>query len=429
MQSLVTVITGVLFLLLIKKSFENLVIAASLALSIFTSSLLFVHFETTILTECLFANAVVLSFGSLACVLTKASTKRMLLYSSSVALLMAIRSTGIFILPIWLIVLLYVVYSKRDVKIGALFITPLILYFLLIAGLKSISTTEDRATGGLIPAIATNTLPYIVSDFRLPTHVNELIRNYVVPLQNPVQQSYIRHGKDVVQVSGLYLLYQRYADGFRDSLLARNNGSYVGLNSDYAAIADVARRKHLPDMLRFFEIQFKHYFDSFDYRRTSAYPFFESFTTCFREARIVNYSQHKYNRTGYVGNWPVFVSPRFDVAEMQLMYNTVSNDALARSASKVFAVHHRLFRNLYWVYGAALFAILSIVLVVRDASRRKLASFVFLICISNLVYMLVVSVNVSMIRYNFPLHFAFYAAVVLGIALLLPKQYQSQGDA
>jgi hypothetical protein len=428
MQSIVTFATGILFLMLIKKSFENLLIPAALALSIFTSSLLFVHFETTILTECLFANAVVLSFGSLACVLTKMSTKRLLMFSASVAIVMLVRATGIFLVPIWLGVFGYVVYSTRSVKAAACFVAPLLLFYVSLAALRSISNTEQKSTAGLIPALATNTLSYITSDPDLPSHVNELIDSYVLPLQDPRQTEYIRNGKDVVQISGLYLLYQRYSTGFTDSLLAKNNGSYTGLNSDLKAIFNTALRKHPEDVFRFFEIQFIHYFDSFDYRRTSAYPFFESFLTCFRNARIVNYSQHQYNRTGYVGDWAHFAAPQFRATELQSLYDGVTNDGQAKLAGAFFSLHHKMYRNKYWVYAAAFFSVVSIWLSWKKTPKRSLALFVLLICISNLVYMVVVSVNVSMIRYNFPLHFAFYSTVLFGFALLLQALFSKRGS-
>jgi hypothetical protein len=428
MQSLVTLATGILFLMLIKKSFENLVIPAALALSIFTSSLLFVHFETTILTECLFANAVVLSFGSLACVLTKASTKRILLFSASVTIAMLVRSTGVFLVPVWLLVFGSIVYSKRSLKAAAFFVAPVFLFYVSLAALKLISTTEQKSTAGLIPALATNTLSFITSDPDLPSHVNELINSYVLPLQDPGKTEYIRSGKDIVQISGLYLFYQRYSYEFTDSLLAKNNGSYAGLNSDFKAIFKSALRNHPEDVFRFFETQFFHYFDSFDYRRTSAYPFFESFLTCFREARVVNYSQHQYNRTGYVGDWAHFTAPQFRASELQSLYDGVTNDARAKLAGTLFSLHHKMFRNKYWVYAAAFFGAISIWFSWKETSRRSLALFVLLICVSNLVYMVVVSVNVSMIRYNFPLHFAFYSTVLFGLALALQALFSRQGS-
>lgn len=406
-QSAVTLMSGLLFLWMIDKSFKSMVLASSIALTIFTSSLLFVHFETTILTECLFANAVVLSTGAIAAVLARISPHRLIAFSLTVILALLIRPTGLYLVPIWLLVAIYVAVSTRQFKPVIMLVAPLALFYGALAAVKMSAPSREEAPYGITSALATNTLSFLKTNAELPDHVNRVIESYVLPRQIPAEQEYIRSSKDIRNVSGLYLKYQTFSYGFRDSLLAANNGSNAGLGRDYSAILDVAKKYHREDLVRFFKVQFLHYFESFDYRRTSAYPFFESFQTCFREARVVNYSQHADNKTGYVGGASQFNAPRFSSAELQSKYDdvTASADSLA---SRYFLLHHKLFRNLYWVYAFVASIILSLLLLVRRGPNAKYGAFILLLSISTIVYMVVVSVNVSMIRYNFPLHFVFY---------------------
>lgn len=427
-QSALTLVTGLLFLLLIKNSFEQLVLPAAVSLTIFTSSLLFVHFETTILTECLFANSVILFTGALAAIIARFSMMRMVIFSLTVIVGLLVRPTGLYMLPIWLLVVVYIAFSTRSVKTVALSASPIFSYYLVLVIIGWTYTKSDPAPSGVLSALATNSLAYLQTDPSLPAHVNRVISNFVVPRQVAQEVDYIRSGKDVLTVSALYLKYQTYSYAFRDSLLAANNGSNAGLSRDYAAIVDVLRNRYTDDLRRFFKIQFLHYFDSFDHRRTSAYPFFESFQTCFREARVVNYSQHAYNKTGYVGTWNLFRAPQYTIEEVQSKYNAITASSNS-FAPKFFSLHHKVFRNKYWVYGYLVATLVCTFLLFRNGERRNIAMFVGMLSLANIVYMVVVSVNISMIRYNFPLHFVFYAVVLMVLPMAWGRAGRLAEDA
>lgn len=426
-QSVTTLVVGIAFLFMVRRSFESLVLPSSVALTIFTSSLLFVHFETTILTECLFANSIVLAIGGVMLVAAEMSLKRMLCFSLFVALALAIRPAALFLFPLWLVALGLLIARHRSAKHLLFAVAPVALYFLLISALRTFATQTDRY-GGLVFSVATNTLSYLNQDPSLPAHVNELIKDYVAPRQIPAEQIIIQSSQDVKNVSALYLKYQRHADGFIDSLIARNGKDYNKINNDYRAIASLALRKHSSEMKRFFEIQFRHYFESFDYRRTSAYPFFESFQTCFRDARVVNYSQHVFNRTGYAGS-RVMRTPRYSISDLQLKYDAITDYCRSGWAAQYFTWHHKVFRNKYWVYGFFLQAVLSILIIAFRTKNRGVAFFVLALCAANLTYMVVVSVNISMIRYNFPLHFVFYLVSMLIIPMVLSAVRRDRAPA
>lgn len=429
-QSAVTLATGIGFLLLMQRSFKELVVAAAISLTVFTSSILFVHFETTVLTESLFANSVILTTGAMAAVVARQSTKRWMLFSATIIIALLIRPAGLYLIPVWIVALAMVIYRQRSWLSAAVYISPMVLYYLVIAVLGMIASKSDGSPSGLTPALATNTISYLQPDPSLPNHVNRVIREYLVPKQVPEELQYIRTGTEIRNVSSLYLKYQTYSYGFRDSLLAANNGSYAGLSRDYSAIITVARRNHLDDMIRFFKIQFLHYFDSFDHKRTSAYPFFESYLACFRDARIANYAYHQYNRTGYVGSYPQFVAPRIAMSDLQHKYDVISVNSASDLIPRLFQYHHKIFRNLYWVYAYAALSILWLFLLFRSKENRDYAILFTLLSVSNLLYMVVVSVNISMIRYNFPLHFVIYFIVTCSLTwIILNRTKSSSIDA
>jgi hypothetical protein len=417
-QSSVTLIVGLSFILMIHKSFRYLVLPSSIALTIFTTSILFVHFETSILTECLFANSVILTSGALALILSEISIGRMLLFSTSVVVSMLIRPVGLYLVPLWFLVGVYIYCSTRHGKQIAVYLAPLLGIYMLSAAQRLISNENTVGSGGLVASLATNALSYLETDPTLPNHVNQVIQSYVRPLQVRQQQDYIRSGTDVQQVSALYLLYQRYADGFRDTLLAKNSGSMSGLQSDYSKILNVILRKNTKDLYRFFKIQFLHYFDSFDYKRTSAYPFFVSYKACFQDARIVVYSQHEYYKTGYIGRQRTYRSPGYTMQSLQSKYDDLSASKLSSYASDFFLRHHKLFRRHAWLYACAIAAVLGILLALKNSGYRQLGLLLILLTSSSIFYMAVVSVNISMIRYNFPLHFQFYLVPLIAVGFL-----------
>jgi membrane-associated HD superfamily phosphohydrolase len=124
------------------------------------------------------------------------------------------------------------------------------------------------------------------------------------------------------------------------------------------------------------------------------------------------------NKTGYVAQRPLFTVSKYTPTEIDDRSKVIEQGGLARLTAVAFAWHHVLFRNHVWTLLLGISGISMIFYLWKTKLRSNLAISILLLLMSTLSYMVVVSVNIAMIRYNQPMHIVTYLVPLITIAMI-----------
>ncbi|MBF0319673.1 MAG: hypothetical protein HQL01_07720 [Nitrospirae bacterium] len=129
-QGMLALISSLVFVWAIFKTYRNLTISASIALAAFISSSIYLELEVSILSESIFVSVLVLSFAFFILSLKLKKSVYFILFSTASAYAIYIRPAGIFLIVIFALTLIYVItnrYARSNLAALALPFTSLLL--------------------------------------------------------------------------------------------------------------------------------------------------------------------------------------------------------------------------------------------------------------------------------------------------------------
>lgn len=155
-QNLLSLVAPMFFIFTINRIFKNkfklLPVLASLGMGIFVSLPIHLHLDSTLLTESLYINTIILSFSFLFLCIYLNKKTYWILCGLSMAVVILIRPVGLFLIVIFFILLIFLILNSAKKKIIFLFslsfIGPLFfmcLYNYFTIGSFSVSTFSEHA--------------------------------------------------------------------------------------------------------------------------------------------------------------------------------------------------------------------------------------------------------------------------------------------
>jgi hypothetical protein len=405
LQSFLTLVCSLFFIVAIFKSYPKILIPASISITIFTSSVVFLHFETCILTECVYVNLITLFISFLILAYKK---QKMIFYfgmSLIAALLIYVRPTGLFLVPVFVLILIYILIHKLNRKFIYALLGPVIALYLVISAYNYSTLGQFTISTQGFSDMVCNTFTFIEKDSTFSKQANLAIEKAVLNKTKQNEILYIENTWDIKNIIILYLKYQSFDDDFWAELSKENMYRSKEFLEDCKQITIRTIKKHPDKYLKFLVVQYLHYFNSFDYENIASYPFLKSYKTCF-SSRTVRYFKHRINRSGQ----QVFLKTKtISKEEAVKIIKEIKYKSWNNFMNWFSKKHHSLFRNYFWVILYFLVFIYSIILLIRSKLKSEVAWIVFIIGIMNILNLMLVSiVNIAMIRYNFVLHFTYY---------------------
>lgn len=409
-QSIIGFLTGIFFIFAIHKTYPQLTVWCSLAITVFSSSVIFLHFETTVLTEGLFTNFMILYFGSLVLALKTEKWYYWMLSSCIMMLIIYIRAAGQVLYPIFILLLAYMFFKKMPHKTKILYAFP-VLFFYLSLNIFNYLTID---TFGYSPQgkadIIGNVLTFIEKDPQYSERMNALIDHCVLKNTDPREIEFVNTSWDITSINSIYLKYQNYIVCLQDSLLVGRKKSSPEFYKDCYDVALSTIQKYPFKYLKFLIAQYIYYYLSFDHKEVSAYPFLKDYETNFTNGRIYAYFYDAINKNGQYG---LFIPPKLSeqVAITKLSY--FKTKPLMRWNQKLSEWHNSIFRNLIWVAFYCIAFVYSGVIAYKSKFQNIDSIILFTLCLINFLSTFLISVvTMNMIRYNYPLHFAYYLAPI-----------------
>ncbi len=418
-QSFITICSSLFFIYTINRIYPKLTIPATFAITIFTSSVIFIHSESSILTECLYVNIITLFISFY--ILSLKTDKRIYWFfvSLSFIVLVYVRPTGLFLVPLLVLQFMFAWRLKYPRIVLFYLVFPAVFFYSMISAYNFFTLGHFSISTQGFSDMVCNTFSFIEKDDSFPDYINQAIDKAVLAQTNQKEHNYIENSWDIKNITALYLKYQSFDDNFWQRLSQVNPYRSKKFLEDCKNVTFTTIKNHPNNYMKFIAVQYLHYFDSFHHARTSSYPFFESYEKCFR-ARIIKYFLSKSNQTG---TFKIFNTPRIEENVAKSMIDRLQENNLLIMVNSFSRIHQKLFRNHIWVLLYFVIFIYSFFIFLFTRCRNIDAFIVFSICLINLLNVMLISIaNIAMIRYNFTLHLTYYLAPALLPSIIFFKR-------
>lgn len=210
-QNLLTLFCSLYFIFAVSKTvsrkFKYLPVLAAVGLGAFVSLSVHLCLDTALATESLYINMIIVFFGSLFLALFKHNRRYWILSGFSMAMVILIRPSGLFLVPLFLAIVVFALinaYPKKIILIfSASFTVPLLLlclYNYFSIGSFSISTFTEHA-------LISFTSPFLEKDPFYSTEANLAIEKSLNRL-SPHKKNIIKNSWNTRQLG--FILHRHY---------------------------------------------------------------------------------------------------------------------------------------------------------------------------------------------------------------------------
>lgn len=437
-QSLLTLFTSIIFLRALILFCRSLAILFTIAISVFISSSYYLLPEISLLSELLFVVFLMLNCSLLIFALKKGKIIFWLLYSASFAFLVLIRPIAMFIVPGFLLIIIFFIFNKYELKYYFALLAPAVL-ILFSLSLYNYFTIKKFTTSPISDLyIAGVTVLFMEESPEYPDKVNAAIKKTLDPISTK-DKLYIKNSFDLSKFFRIYNdnIFQTWV--LVDNLMEEDTTwTYMDIQPILKVISmDALKRR--PDI--YTKIVINNLYQSFN-NISSTFNFYDEIPVSYWknivDKKFIKELEDKEWNQFYSG-WeaPEEVKNLFLFQrECQLNLNYVENNSaeginlkdtfLKRVYIFYEKVYNYLFRNILWmlIFFASFF--LSIYEIIRT-KFKDIYCFIpgvfSVIAISNA---LVVSLfGTAIVRYTYVVEFVIYLSLPFLILLIkrLHKTY------
>ncbi|MCK4762869.1 MAG: hypothetical protein KAW12_11800 [Candidatus Aminicenantes bacterium] len=439
-----------------RQRFKYISLLAAGGLAAFVSSSIHLLSDTTLLTESLYVNSIILFFALLIRGIHLKENLTWVFCSLSMAAVILIRPSGMFLIVVYLITALFLFLNSRRKKEILSFSLPVILILFLLSAynyftIGSFSFSAVYSEHALISFTST----FLETKESYPAEVNEIIEKSKKKI-GPKHKKAIEYPWDITAVEELWNIrktnralrrhYNRNRNFIFASLLALeekdSHALYLKWRPLLKDMAWTAIKKNPGIYLKYVYVNLFVYF----FRNMKDVDFYEKlkgryarfltphrYYKGFLEKTIMTrvYYKKKYaatlsksedflnaflkenrrpekianlDRYKQDGKWQVEIKPTF-LQKLHIIYKKT---------------HDFLFRNVLWVLGFFFVLVFSFVRLLKSRFSHSGALILFLLTLSALMHGLIISLSsFSILRYSYSMEFVYYLSLFL-LPLILP---------
>jgi hypothetical protein len=416
MQSIFTVAAACIFIYTFYRYFTNYTIGAALAITIFSSLIVCINFESVLMSESLYTSTTIIWVCSMITAIKERTPSWFAVSSALLMTVILIRPSGLYLVPLSALIFIYMFVNKYSFKARLFFLLPALIMFLCLSTYNLVKINRFGISSQGTDMIG-NVLFFVEKDAAYPDYVNAAIENQVIKQLPPDELEFIKTSWDVTTVQALQIKHQNLMKPLMDAIMAANPGNREKFISDCKLVTWHAIRTHPSAFMKFFTIQMLHYFGGFNDKNVTAFPFLKDYKSCFTN-RLQRYFYDNANKSG---RFYLFDSPALTPLQGTRIMQSIETGSWHRFNQFFSIVVNALFRNYLWLLFYFIVLFTSAVKLIIKGFKAENEFIVFAICCMILLSMVFHSlVNVVMIRYTYPFFWIYYLCPIL-LAIMLPE--------
>lgn len=430
LQTLLSLLASLFLIYAIYKAYTKYTIPTAIGIALFSSSVIYLHSETAILTENLFINLLFYFVGFL--ILGFKTNKNVYLGLASITIMLLIytRPVALFLAPFYVLVLIFLFINKYPTKTKLSFAIPAIVMFLSISLYNFFTNDRFSATGRIAEknlSFIGTTVTFMETDLSYPDYLNKAIKDALATVPKEAHQRIAKTWK-VKDLKRLYLTVSKpiqkkfEKELFNHAKTQSAEGTriaFTDIKTDVKRVAYDAIKKNPDKYFKFVYTWFVHHFQSFDQKNQALfYPFLQEYKDCFK-SRTARYYNDKFNAKGeYYG----YKLTKIDGNQANNIINNLDKIGLHKANQNYGELHNTFFKSLVWVWLFFLAFFISLGKLLWSKLKDVDAFLVFTILSMTIACALVICLvhSRTFIRYSYPLSFTYYLAPVF-LGILLPS--------
>jgi hypothetical protein len=415
-QSLITLVTGCLFIYTFYRWYTRYTIPAGIAITIFTSLIVYLNFESVLMSELLYVCTTVLWACSFIAAIKQRTPIWWALSSVLFMGVILVRPSGLYLVPLGLLILVYMFVNRYPRRSLLWFTIPAVVMFLGLCTYNLIKINRFSISSQGTDMIG-NVVFYLEPDSAFPAFINSAITEQVVKKFPEAEKEFIRNSWDVNAVQSLQVKNQNLMYPLLNALKEGTNGNREQYIDACSKVTWQAIKTHPQGFFKFTAIQMLHYFDGFNYKQIAAFPFLVDYKSCFG-ARLHNYFYDNANRSG---RFYLFQTPSLDPIQTDKLLNDLDKKPVHRLSQSFSVAGNILFRNYLWLILYFAVLLLSLIKLIRNRFQYDDGFVILAICLMVILNMIFHSlVNIVMIRYSYALFWVYYLSPLF-LAILMPQ--------
>jgi len=321
LQSLFAVISGSFVIMTFYRYFTRYTILSGIAITIFTSLTVYLNFESVMMSESLYVSMTLIWVCTLIYAIKRRTPYWWAISSTLLMTVILIRPSGLFLIPLSVIIIVYMIINKYSSKAILFFIIPAAFLYFGVCTYNLIKINRFSISSQGTDMIG-NVIPYLEKDNAYPDYVNKAIENLVIKNFPEDEKKYIRDSWNITNVQFLQVKNQNLMYPLLDALKTSNRNDQENYIKTCKLITWHAIRTHPAEFMKFTIIQMIHYFDGFYYKNITAFPTLVDYKTCFT-ARLQRYFHEDANTSG---RFFLFKSPKLSPDQATAILNSLNDN-------------------------------------------------------------------------------------------------------
>ncbi|MFH0732508.1 MAG: hypothetical protein V2A72_06265 [Candidatus Omnitrophota bacterium] len=430
-QNVITFVSLAVFIYAIWKTYKYISLAVSIALAAFISSGLHVDSDTTLLSESLYVNCLILFFAFI--VLALHSRKKIFFLFSSLfaGCIIYIRPSGLFLIPVFLIMILYIIWNSYCTKSILCFVMPVLIMVLSLSAYNFFTTKVFAVNLFGESAMVLTTSTFLETDSQYPKPMNEAINK--IRDRVAAQDRYaMKHSWDLIDFNMRIntLKYWDNSSVFKPLAEATEDMPEDEAKLIYRRIYRDAIRKNFDVYIKLVLTNLMRYFYTYS---TFDYNLYTEISNRYKLLYIDKNYQSKSPEHLRRGLLREYFNPSL-LSTMEVMHTedggaSVKCKSLPMQQAHLWYVSHiqyPLFRKAFWPLLTGIVFIISTCLCLYSRFRDLNAFILFCFTFSLFCAGLLTSIaNFTLVRYSYTTEFIYYITIALFPTLFInTKKYQ-----
>jgi hypothetical protein len=447
-QNIFSLLTSLFFIYVIHTVYSSrlkyLPLLASIGMGAFVSSSIHLISDTSVMTESLYVNFLILFFALFIQAIHSKTNKSWLLSSICMAIVILIRPSALFFILIFIITIFFLLTNSYKIKAVFLLVIPFMvilfltaLYNSFIIGSFSVSTFTENA---LISFSAT----FLEKNSAYPPGANKAVEdsiNAVHPVHKDIMENswdrkklrrvltryYNRNRKLIFDTlnefeeSDSYGLYMKWRPLLKQmSLDAIKNRPKIFVKYVYANLVTIFF--HRMTDADFYHVLKKRYLRALNYKKYFTQSILNWDTLKYKTHPFQLYSKKEYGSTitkefpkSFLKEyWGQEVFSKVRIKKVRRKEARIIPTLLQRIHQYFKVIHEFLFRNNFWIFIFLFTFIVSFMKLLKSRFHNKEAFILFVMTFSALLHGVVVATaSLPILRLIFPMSFVYYLSLFL----------------
>lgn len=423
-QSLFTLFSCVLFLVVVNRVYKKHLIYFAAALIIYISSSYFILFESAMLTENLFVNVLILITAFMILAIKERSSSHWILFSVLCGVLLYLRPAGLFLAPVFAVLFFYFFKSKLNLKYYSSLLAPVMIFILSLCMYNyfTVNSFSMSPFGNInLPGV---TITFMEPSPEYPEYVNQIIDSVSNKLPGK-DKSYVRTSFGVSKLYNVFL-NNFYAVIVLTGMLMQHESSsgFISVIPILKRISFDAIKKHPDIYAKFFISNFIQFFRNI----SKSLVFYTELERIYKSIAI----EQKHLKALEKGGWQQVSTNASDYQKVIDLYRMnaertagieqikieesdkvkLNNTALKSIYDFYEKVYNILFRNIFWLIISAITFAVCFIKLLKSNFRNTDALIYFLLVLMFISKAVLVSlVESSLERYSFTIEFVLYLSI------------------